>query len=98
MRAAKVDANQAEIVESLRRAGAIVQVTSNIGGGFPDLVVGFRGKNYLLEIKDGGKPPSSRKLTKDQQEFHMRWNARGSVVVVESVMDALRAVGAVKGQ
>lgn len=91
MRAAKVDANQAEIVEALRRVGAIVQVTSKVGGGFPDLVVGFRGNNYILEIKDGDKPPSARRLTEEQELWHARW--RGSVVVVGSVVEALHAIG-----
>jgi hypothetical protein len=93
-RAAKVDANQPAIVEALRRVGCEVEVTSTIGGGFPDLIVGYRGVNHMLEVKDGSKPPSARKLTPDQERWHARW--RGRVVVVESVEDALRAVGAIR--
>jgi Holliday junction resolvase len=92
-RAARVDANQNEIVNALRRAGASVAVTSHVGGGFPDVVVGFRGVNYLFEIKDGSKPPSKRRLTDDEQRWHDGWN--GEVVVVNDVDEALKMIGAI---
>jgi hypothetical protein len=43
-RAAKVDINQKEIVAYLRKIGASVAVMSAVGQGFPDLVVGWRGR------------------------------------------------------
>lgn len=89
--AAKVDANQTEIVRGLRAAGCTVRITSVLGDGFPDAVVGRAGVNYLLEIKDGRKAPSKRKLTPDEQEFFDTWN--GQVVKVETLEDAYRAVG-----
>ena len=92
-RAAKVDANQSEIVAALRGAGATVQPLHDVGRGCPDLLVGFRGDNYAIEVKDGEKPPSKRKLTPDQVRWHGDW--RGRVVVVTGVDDALRAIGAV---
>ena len=92
-RAAKVDANQADIVEALEGIGCSVAVTSWVGKGFPDLVVGYRRTNFMLEVKDGSKVPSARRLTPDQERWHSTW--RGRVVVVESVDDALRAVGAI---
>ena len=49
--AARTDANQAEIVTALAAAGATIRSTASIGNGFADLAVGFRGVNYLLEIK-----------------------------------------------
>ena len=88
-RAAKVDANHVEITAALRGIGATVKPTHQLKG-FVDLVVGFRGKNYLFEIKDGSKPPSARKLTGKEQEFHDTWN--GSVCIVESVQDALNVL------
>jgi hypothetical protein len=90
-RAARVDDNHAEIVEALRRAGASVQSLAPVGKGCPDLLVGHRGKNTLLEVKDGSKPPSKRKLTPDEHIWHAHWN--GQVVTVESVEQALKAVG-----
>ena len=92
-RAAKVDANQSEIVTALRDAGVSVYACHAVGAGFPDLVCGYQGVNHLLEVKDGSKPPSARKLTRDQTVFHMTWN--GQVDVVTSPEEALAAVGAV---
>ena len=62
-RAAKVDANQTEIVKALRQVGASVQSLAATGKGCPDLLVGIRGLNFLIEVKDGAKPRSDRKLT-----------------------------------
>lgn len=86
-RAAKVDANQTEIVKALRSVGASVQSLASTGKGCPDLLVGFRGVNWLLEIKDGQKVKSARKLTDDQVVWHESW--RGKVYIVESVDQAL---------
>ena len=91
-RAARIDANQPEIVATLRAAGASVQHTHMIGDGCPDIIVGFRGVNYLMEIKDGSKPPSKRELTQDEKRWQAEW--RGSVHIVESVEDALAVIGA----
>jgi hypothetical protein len=90
-RAAKVDRNQAQIVEALRAVGASVQPIHAIGSGCPDLLVGRLGRSYVLEVKDGAKPPSARKLTPDEQRWFAAW--KGHAVVVESVADALRAIG-----
>ncbi|MDS7929253.1 hypothetical protein RMB13_07145 [Acinetobacter sp. V102_4] len=86
-RAAKIDANQTEIVKALRQVGASVQSLASTGKGCPDLLVGFRGVNWLLEIKDGQKVKSARKLTPDQVEWHESW--RGRVYIVESVDQAI---------
>lgn len=43
-RAARVDANHAEIARTLRRLGWAVHDTSGVGGGFPDLVIGKAGR------------------------------------------------------
>ena len=72
-RAAKTDANQAMIVGALRACGARVLSLAAVGKGCPDLLVGHRGKLYLMECKDGTKPPSARELTPDQIDFHMDW-------------------------
>ena len=79
-RAARVDANQKEIVEHLRKMGATVQPLHTVGRGCPDLLVGYGGTNYLLEVKDGDKPPSQRKLTPDEQSWHDEWVGHVSVV------------------
>lgn len=55
-----------------------------------DLLVGYRGRNALLECKDGDKPPSARKLTPDQMIFRAEW--RGQYDVVTSVDEAIAAI------
>ncbi|MEQ1067238.1 hypothetical protein ABLB96_15100 [Acinetobacter sp. XH1741] len=92
-RAAKVDANQTEIVKALRQVGASVQSLASTGKGCPDLLVGFRGTNYLMEIKDGQKVKSARKLTPDQIEWHESW--RGKIYVIESTDQALEVISKV---
>lgn len=94
MRARRTDANQNDVVKALRRVGASVRDTSRLGEGFPDLVVGYRADNFLLEVKDGTKPPSARKLTQPEEEFINNW--RGTVYVVKSVGEALQAIGAIR--
>ena len=90
-RAARVDANQAEIIKALRGAGASVFPTHAMGGGFPDLVVGYRGINYLLEIKDGSLRPSKQRRTKGEERFDNDW--RGTVHLVNSSLFALEVIG-----
>lgn len=86
-RASKVDANQSGIVKIMRGMGASVCPTHTVGKGFPDLVVGYSGKTYLVEIKDGSLPPSARPLTDDQVEFHSEW--RGHVEIVKTDDEAI---------
>lgn len=91
MRAAKIDANQPKIVNMLRLVGCTVQHLHGVGKGCPDLLVGYHGQNLLFEVKDGQKPPSARKLTPAEAEWHETW--RGQVVTVSSVREALEAIG-----
>lgn len=91
MRRAAVDRNQSEIVLMLRKVGCTVQLLHKVGQGCPDLLVGYRGQNLLLEVKDGELSPSARKLTDRQVEWHRDW--RGQVAVVCNVREAMAALG-----
>lgn len=93
-RAAKIDANQEQIVSALRAAGASVQSLATVGNGVPDLLVGIRGKTILMECKDGQQPPSKRRLTEDQIKWHGAWNG-GTLCVVDGPEAALRALNTV---
>ena len=84
---ARVDSNQRAIVEGLRKAGYSVWITSALGKGAPDLVVGKGGCNWLVELKDGSLPPSRRKLTIDETCWHLQW--RGQVDVANTLEEAL---------
>lgn len=87
MRAARIDKNQTTIVKALRQCGISVHPTHNVHNGFPDIVAGHSGINYLFEIKDPQQPPSKRKLTKMEDEWHKKWN--GSVHTIETYDEAL---------
>ena len=86
MRAAKVDANQAEIVKALRAVGVSVQSLATIGKGCPDLLAARGADTWVIEVK-GPKG----KLTPDQIEFLKNW--RGVVHIVRTVDEALNIVG-----
>lgn len=86
-RAARVDDNQQQIVDALRKAGAYVRVVTQ-GEGLPDLLVGYNGYTLLLEVKDGNKPPSARKLTTAEENFFLNWRG-GLLAVVNSSQEAL---------
>lgn len=87
-----LDANQGAIVDALREAGCMVRSTAVVGDGFPDLVVGFRGKTFLLEVKN----PDGRgeDLTKLEQIFAQAWEQHGGPFMV--VTTAAQAVAFVR--
>jgi len=89
-RAARTDANHRSIVDGLRRCGYSVLDLSGVGHGCPDICVGYAGLNWLMEIKDGGKPPSARKLTGPEQAFFDLW--KGNVNVVCDLDQALELI------
>lgn len=91
-RLARTDANQSYIVRALRQVGAKVAVLSGIGEGIPDLLVAFRGKWYVLEIKDELKPASARKLTKAEADWHQEFGSVAPVHVVLNHVDALKII------
>jgi len=86
----RIDANQNKIVDALRKAGAVVRIISQ-GDGIPDLLVGYRGYTILMEVKDGDKVPSARKLTEAEQKFFDDWRG-GMLVIVNSVDEALETL------
>ena len=89
-RAAKIDGNHREIVRALREAGAFVHNFGRL-----DLLVGYEGLWYVLEIKD---PESSRgkKLTKEEIFFILDVKNRAPIHLVTSPSEALAVVGALR--
>lgn len=90
-RAARTDKNHEAIVAALRARGATVQSLASVGRGCPDLLVGWMGRNALMECKrqrdDRKKAPD---LTADQVEWIKGW--RGYVFVVLTPAEALAAL------
>lgn len=76
----RVDGNQKIITERLRAIGCTVQPIHEVGKGAPDLLVGYKGRNYLFELKDPDKPFSRRQLTKDERDWHRDWQGQVNVV------------------
>ena len=89
MRAAKIDNAQAEIVKKLRDAGVQVQSLAEVGKGCPDLLCGWRGANFLFEVKTGDRE-CDRKLTLMEQEWHTRWS--GQVNIVSNFDEAMAVI------
>jgi hypothetical protein len=87
--AAKVDANQAQIVKALRQMGMLVECTHAAAGGFPDLVIGWQGRTYQVEVKCGSN------LTPAQVRYHAKW--AGYVTIIENVEQAAALVSKIKG-
>ena len=58
----RVDANTQEIVAAWRKMGAYwIDCTGDPSIGF-DGILAHRGKLWLVEIKDGSKPPSDPRI------------------------------------
>ena len=76
----RVDTNHLDICATLRRLGATVVSTAALGHAFPEAVVGYRGHNYLIRIKDARK---RWELDNDQEDFHSSW--KGQIVIIDSI-------------
>lgn len=98
----KSDKNQKVIDEALRAAGATVACTGDVGKGFPDRVIGFRGQTFLLETKNRDREKTQSiasranfMRTPAQDKFHAEWT--GSPIIIAYTPDeALRGIGAIK--
>lgn len=86
-RAARIDANQVGIITYLRECGCKVLHLHQLKNCC-DALVGYEGKLFLIEIKDGSKPASQRKLTEGEQKFFKEWEGY-PLYKVESVKDCL---------
>jgi hypothetical protein len=86
--AARVDANQQAIVAALRSVGAYVWIIS-----LPvDILVGYKGHTFLMEVKTTSK----KRLTGLQADFFQNW-AGGTLCRVDSpqtALDMIRCVDA----
>lgn len=91
-RAAHRDKAEPAIVTALEAVGA--SVTKLSAKGVPDLLVGFHGVTFLLEVKTpkASKGGNNGLTNAGQSEWRAAW--RGGVVhVVETPEQALRAIG-----
>ncbi len=95
MRARRVDGNHGDVFRMAREVGAEVLDLHALPGAL-DGLVGYRGRLYLVEVKDGAKVKSQRKLTLAEIETIERFRRVGCpVLVVETSDDLLRGIGAI---
>lgn len=90
----RVDGNQKQVVQNLRKCGYSVLILSNVGKGCPDLLVGCNGLNVLVELKDPAQPPSKKVLTPDEVEFFDTW--KGVAIVAESAEEIIKKIESCK--
>lgn len=83
-RASKRDANEPEIVDALEAMGCgVAKIDSD--DGFPDLVVWFKDRHTLIEVKMPGEL-----LTTRQKQFHAAWPGR--IHIAHSAGEAIQIV------
>lgn len=87
-RRARTDANQSSIVDALRQIpGVSVEI---INDAF-DILVGFKKVSYVIELKDGAKSASRKKLRPRQEKFRDTWT--GQWDKCENLNDVLKVIG-----
>jgi len=91
---ARKDSNHVEIVKAFRDMGACVLDTAQLGNGAPDCFIAMNKQCVAVEIKDGSKPPSARKLTPDEVKFHDEWS--GWIEIVCNVDDVVNLVNRIR--
>lgn len=96
--AKRTDANHTVVVNEIKAAlpESTVFDLSGAGRGISDIIVGFRGRNYLIEIKDSAKAPSARKLTPAQERFHVEW--QGQIDVCHNAAEVLAVIARTETQ
>lgn len=88
-RAARIDGNQPALRSQFEGLGGSWQPIPAVSGGEPDALLGWRGRNKLVEVKDPSRPPSRRRLRTKQRDWHEAWRGE-KPVVVETLEDVLR--------
>ena len=85
--AKRTDGNHSLVVEQLREAlpEANIFDSSGAGRGFPDLVIGWKGFNFLVELKNPAR--GRTRLTKAQVGFHENW--QGPIFIAHSSLEVL---------
>lgn len=100
-KAAQRDKAEPDIIDALRKVGATVWQVS--GKDIPDLLVGYKGQTFLLEVKTRGLEYTDKRngrtykrdgaLRDGQKEFFASWTG-GPAREVFTPEEALMAVGA----
>lgn len=86
------DANQDDIKEAIVKAGGFFRSIASMGDGYPDAIVAYHGRLFLMEFKSGDED-----LTPKEDKWIGECERIGGVAVhiVRGVDDALRTLGAI---
>lgn len=85
------DQGQQEAIALVRDLPASVEITTGLGRGKPDLIVGFQGLTTWVEFKREEKTAAQKRLRASQTDWLKTW--RGSpVLVVDNGMDLVQAL------
>ena len=87
------DRNTREICKGLREAGCQVYYWKAISRtkGCPDLIVGYGGVTWLLEVKSDGTKSRKGELSPEQIKFHAEWRG-GIIATVRTLEEAKVAI------
>ena len=86
----RVDKNQADIVACFRKLGWYVKHVHDVKA-MCDIMILKHGRVVAVEIKDGRKPPSKRKLSPGEEQFRDAWVINGGEWwLVETLDDVLK--------
>jgi hypothetical protein len=84
----KIDANQPDIVRALKAVGASVYFIDRP----VDLLVGYKGHTYLIEVKNLATGYGRSGLNVNQKKWAGAWRGEEPVIVT-TVQEALAAIG-----
>ncbi len=85
-----VDKNQAALVVVFEQLGCSVLNCVRVGSGFPDLIIGYRGHDYLVEVKNPTNAYGKRGLNGNQKRWSDTWPS--PVFVVRTEDDVIKLV------
>lgn len=80
-RRANPDQNRSALREGWLKLGGSWLDIHPLEGGEPDALLGWRGMDRLVEIKNPLRPPSARRPREKQAEWHRSWRGRRPAVV-----------------
>jgi Holliday junction resolvase len=83
----RVDENQSQLINTFIALGASVLNLSRVGEGCPDLLIGYKNKSVLVEVKTNERKP----FTESQVKFMQNWRG-GAVSRIDSVDAAIRLI------
>jgi hypothetical protein len=90
--ARRQDANHGQLRTELEGHGWLVSDVHDVPNYF-DLIIARRGVVVFVEVKDGAKAPSRRKLRPNQVELHATFQRAGAITAVLTSVGDVEQLG-----